>query len=108
MNKILVLAFVLAAQTFSFSEKAEADVSSECGAAYWNDTAYQWKSYCLLWVASEPLIVGATDIKMSLNYWADLWVGGWYSGDANLWDFEEDELTLTYAGPGQDECANYL
>lgn len=40
---------------------------------------------------------------MSLNYYADLWVGGWYIGGANLWDFEEEELNLTYVGPSQDD-----
>lgn len=94
MSKILALSIIAIVQVLNFPQKAEASVLANCDAA-WTGSSFQWYTDCSLWVTNEPLIVGATDIRMTVNYYASLYLGSNYIGSANLWDSDEDELNIT-------------
>jgi hypothetical protein len=59
----------------SFSRLATAAVTTDCFAG-WFGNATSWYADCIVWVASEPQIVGAYEVEVHNYSWADVYQNG--------------------------------
>lgn len=98
MRKFLVALGLLVFIT-SLPKTVNAAITADCYAG-WTGTSTSWHADCLLWVASEPQIIGAYEIEVHNYSWADVYQNGALIDSDSANKYAYDLINFTPYGPG--------
>lgn len=82
-----------------FSQSTNAAVTSDCQSA-WYSSSTSWYNDCLLWIQSEPEVVGVTTVEVHNNTYGTVFQGGSQIASPSQNAYAYDSINLTQVSPG--------